>query len=600
MAVGTDGAVYFADYGNRLIRRVLPSGLIQTVAGKGPLEGSGNTGEVGPALEALIDPAGLAIDGAGDIYVADPTRHRVRKILTRSGTIDYYTGTGAPGFAGDGGAGEVATLNTPTGVAVDSRGVVLIADRNNHRVRRVANGLMATVAGKGHASGDNGPAIAAQLTFPEAVAAGADGTVYVADTANHCVRAISPAGRITTLAGLCGTQGLAGDFGPAAAARLNSPSGVAVAKNGSIYIADTGNDRVRRVEPNGTISTVVGGSGVLRPRGLAVDPDDLYLYLTNDFEGTRISRHLLSRPGDVSNFTGGGFGRPGFDGDGGPATFATLTAPWDVAVDRRGNVYILDRGTQRIRRVTPDGIIRTAFTSVGVSRMAVDEEGNVFFSQANGAAENLVVRSANGTGILTLVAGGLKPGFDGDGRLSTLARFDGPAGVAAMPGGRVAVADRNNHRVRVLNRVAPQRLDLVSGDRQSAVVGFALAQPLRVRLTLPGGVPLAGVPVSFAVRSGEAVLGSNAPETDADGVAQTTVQMGARAGAVVVRATFGELTPVDFSLTAQEASIPIVTGKPRIAAGGVISVGNTQKTISPNSLISTAVSRRSGTAINRR
>ena len=376
-----------------MLRRVLPNGTLLTVAGKGPVEGAGGSGEIGSALESLIDPAGFTIEASGNIVIADPTRHRLRRINTNAGTIDYLIGTGLPGFAGDGGPGEAATLNGPVAVATDGRGNLIFADRSNHRIRRIAaGGNMETLAGRGRSSADGALALDAVLTFPEGTAVGADGTAYVADTGGHCVKAIGTNGRIRTFAGLCGSQGIAGDGGPAAQSKLTSPTAITISREGFIYIADTGNDCIRRVSPNGNIATVAGGLGLVRPRGLAIDPDDQYLYFTNEFEGSRISRHQMNRPGDFQTFAGG-LGRVGFSGDGGAATFAVFDVPSDVAMDRQFTLWIMDRGNGRLRKIDRSGLLSTVALVPGGQRLAVDAAGSVLVTQAS-ATEHRVLRFA--------------------------------------------------------------------------------------------------------------------------------------------------------------------------------------------------------------
>ena len=317
VSVATDGAgnLYIADRGNNRIRKVDSSGTISTIAGTGEY---GFGGDGGPATEAGLDsPNGVATDGAGNLYIADTSNHRIRKVDS-SGIISTIAGTGDSrsfGFDGDGGPATNARLSYPSGVAVDGAGNLYIAERSNHRIRKVdSSGTISTIAGLGMRrrgfSGDGRPAVKAQLDQPEDVAVDGAGNLYIADSLNRRVRKVDSLGTITTIAGTGHApayRGQPGDGGPATNAQLSFPTGVAVDGAGNLYIADSGNHRIRKVDSAGTISTIAGT------------------------------------------------GRDGFRGDGGPATEAWLTNPYDVAVDGAGNLYIADYANRRIRKLTPGG-----------------------------------------------------------------------------------------------------------------------------------------------------------------------------------------------------------------------------------------------------
>lgn len=307
VALDGRGSLYIADYQNHRVRRVDPNGIITTVAGDGA---KGYGGDGGPATAAsLKDPAGVALDGEGNVYIADRSNQRVRKVGP-DGIITTVAGDGTPGFGGDGGPATVASLNFPHAMVVDGAGDLYIADDYNHRVRKVAaDGIITTVAGDGADgfSGDGGPAVAASLHFPHAVAFDGIGNLYIADRYNYRVRKVSPEGIITTVAGN-GTIGFSGDGGPAATAALNLPQCVVVDGVGNLYITDYGNERVRRVGTDGIITTVAGA------------------------------------------------GAKGFGGDGGPAALAMLDQPLGIAVDVTGELYIADFGNHRVRKVSGEAV----------------------------------------------------------------------------------------------------------------------------------------------------------------------------------------------------------------------------------------------------
>jgi sugar lactone lactonase YvrE len=340
-------------------------GVIRTVAGSNQ---RGFSGDGGSATSAAFDqPRAAAVGPDGSVYIADTFNHRIRRV-DPSGAVMTIVGTGGPSFSGDGGPAAAATLNLPHGVAVDATGAGLyVADTGNHRVRRVdlATGIIVTFAGgpAPGAGGDGGPATAAQLQDPKGVYAAPSGDLYIADSGNERIRRVDRAGTITTLAGT-GVTGFSGDGGPAAAAQFDGPRSLAMDGADNLYVADDNNDRVRRIDPAGVITTVAG-SGV-----------------------------------------------EGFAGDGGPAGAAQLNHPRGVTVDGRGVLFIADSMSHRIRRVDPSGVIST-------------------------------------------VAGCGRQGYGGDGGPATVARLFEPRGVAVDATGRLFVADTYNDRIRLVDDPRP-------------------------------------------------------------------------------------------------------------------------------------------------
>jgi sugar lactone lactonase YvrE len=624
IAVDAQGNLYVRDSGNYRVRKVTPDGKITRFAGTGR---RGDEGDGGPATSAQLSTPGqgLAVDGQGNVYIADA--YHIRKV-SRNGIITTIAGTGQYGFSGEGVPARLATFGVLAGLAADEKGNVYVADQYCPCVRKVsAAGLVTTFAGvpkRGGFSGDGGPATLAQLKMPTGVAVDRDGNVFIADGLNNRVRKVSPQGTITTVAGGGGTLG---DGGPATSARLNVPEGVAVDAKGNLYIADLGHNRVRKVSPGGTITTVAGGGtstvdgvratsallnlgesyiavdakGVLYisetgnnrvrkvvagtppppsvtlPRcskaeatavakrlklGMAESlPDPVYAVICGSFRGpksrtmvitlatgdgsapfkgwavvalvkgkwrlvmesddaARISaagrniRETVKVPGggtrsrlwhwDGTKFEAGawtqetpaskatkpariiittvaGSGAHGFGGDGGAARAAKLAFPTGVAVDAKGNIYIADRINNRVRKVTPGGTITTfagtgeaGFTNDGEPAttaelnkpedVAVDRRGNVYIADTG----NQRIRRVSLDGTITTFAGTGRYGFSGDGGRAISASMAEPIAVAVDRRGNVYIGDWRNSRVR---KVTGGRITTLAGTGRRGFSG---------------------------------------------------------------------------------------------------------------------------------
>ncbi len=471
VAVDATGNLFIADVGNQRIRKVDTHGIITTVAGNGAY---GYSGDGGRATNASLNyPERVAVDARGNLFIADYVNNRIRQVGT-NGIITTVAGNGTNGYSGDGGSATNASLFNPSGVAVDGFGNLYIADIFNFRIRRVGtNDLITTVAGGGfNYPGYGGPATNAILNYPEGVAVDGSGNLFLAADNDH-ICMVNTHGIITSVAG----GGFTGDGGPATNAILYGPTGVAADGLGDLFIADSGNNLIRRVDPNGILATVAGdgtagysGDGGLAtnaslnyPGGVAVDGiGNLFIA---DSDNNVIRR--LDTNGLITTFAGGGWPTYPDIGDGGSATNASLGYPWDVAVDGSGNVFIADAADSRIRKVDINGLITTVagngdygyFGDGGPATnsslnypegVAVDGAGNLFIADT----DNNVIRRVDTNGIITTVAGGgFAAGTDGlgDGGPATNAFLNYVPGVAVDGFGNLFIADSDDNLIRQVN-----------------------------------------------------------------------------------------------------------------------------------------------------
>lgn len=511
LAVTRSGDLLIADRWNHRIRKVdAVSKVISTLAGTGE---AGSAGDGGPAVAAQLSfPTGVAVGRDGAVYVADSKNNRVRRVDAATGVIDTLAGTGRAGSSGDGGEASAAELDLPVSVASDLDGGVLIADARSNRIRRVdPSGVITTVAGSGGAGGfggDGGPATQARLSQPLGVAV-TDTGIAIADSGNHRVRVVDRAGTISTIAG-GEAAGFAGDGGPAATALLSFPTGLAWSEDLGLLVADTNNNRVRRVAADGAIDTAAG-NGLSSYSGDGGSAPDAQLYEPIGVAGTPDGgiviadslNHVVRRidPDLTIHLVAGSPDRTGYEGDGGPATQATLEFPTGVATDAAGAVYIADVGNHAVRKVDGRGVITTiagtgtagstgdggpavAAQLSGPTGLSVDRSGNVFVADAG---NHRIRRIDAATGVITTVAGNGTAGAAGDGGLAVDAELNAASGVAADER-QVVIADVGNHRIRVVD-LTTGTITTLAGTGE---IGFSSDGTLAVasRLDHPAGVAL--------------------------------------------------------------------------------------------------------------
>jgi len=446
IAVDSTGNAYVTS--GCALRKITSSALVSTLAGQSgwcaSVDGSGNT-------SGFVAPSGVAVDAAGVVYVADNGANTMRKI-TADGTVTTFAGVASQGGSTDG-AGSVARFNGPTGLAIDAAGNLYVADSGNHTVRKItAGGLVTTLAGLAGNSGSvDGSAAVARFNIPQAVAVDSSGNLFVADAGNHTVRKIAPDGTVSTLAGLAGSSG--SNEGTGSAARFNVPIGVAVDSSHAIYVSDSGNQTVRKVTPDGVVTTVAGLAGnagstdasgsaarFYYPSGIALDASGT-LYVSDSWN------HALRKvvPGGlVSTWAGLPEHAGTADGSGSSARFHLAC---DLTVDALGNLYVADAANNLIRKVTPAGVVSSYFMGSDTFNLpmgvAIDAAGNIFVADQRVH----VVRKITQSGVVSIYAG--SPGMAGsaDGDPST-ARLSSPRSLAVDSSGNVYVSENGNHTIR--------------------------------------------------------------------------------------------------------------------------------------------------------
>jgi len=536
LAVGPDNNLYVSDILNHCVRKLsrpVTNGLpwtVTTLVGSGTAGFSDGTG----SAAKFSAPHGLAFDNAGRLYVADTGNHRIRRITVNDRLVETFAGTGTPGATE--GSRTAATFNTPFGVVFDSAGNLYIADRDNHRIRKInTSGIVSTLAGS-IAGAVNGTGAAAQFNRPIGLAADALGNLYVADENNHSIRKVTtPAGLVSTVAGL-GTSGMVN--GSSNFARFNGPTSLIVDLHGNLIVADAKNHRIRKIVVNAIlVPAIVNGGNLtatINAEALGLDPNTVYYFRWRSLSDQSTqplgqSFYLLDAPG-VTTTAATGITRSAAtvnaavdpQGSATTVTFeystdpnlegplkvepagSAMSDPQGMAVDGEGNLYIADRGAHRIFKRTPEGAM-IFFAGDGTpgfadgpgntarfdhpSDIAVDVAGNLYVADEL----NHRIRKITPGGNVTTIAGSNIAGF-ADAPLATNGQLLFPTGIAVDAAGtNIYIADRGNHRIRLVSGGALYTLagNGTAGYVQGAATSAQFRNPTGVAIDALGNVYVA-------------------------------------------------------------------------------------------------------------
>ena len=505
IAVDSASNIYFTDYSGRF-RKVTAAGIISTVAGSIGSASYTYSGDGGSAINAGFNqPYGVVFDSAGNIYIADYSNSRVRKITVATGIITTVVGTGTGGFAGDAGQATSAQINNPTGLAFDSAGNLYIADYNNHRIRKVnTSGIITTVAGLAGfgytAAHDGGAATSATLNNPRGVVADAAGNIYIADTGNNRIRKVAVGTGIIT----------------SVTASVNTPYAIVIDTLGILCVADYGNNRVIKVTSDGTVTTVAGGTGNTAYNGDGITATSANLWIPNmvalDSAGNIYITDNNYRIRKVTVATGiittvVGTGTQGFNGDSRTvATGTSLYSPWGLALDSSGsNLYIADRDNNRVRQVNlATGAIYTvagtgnggatgdggAATSAAInlpSGVALDASGNLYIADYSNQRIRKVIAS---TGIMITVVGSGANGYAGDNGYALGAKLSNPQAVTLDASNNIYFAEGGNNRVRKVTASTGIVTTVAGNGTTTYVADPTMDAVSNAQLNGPGGLAL--------------------------------------------------------------------------------------------------------------
>jgi sugar lactone lactonase YvrE len=585
ISLDSAGNLYIADIFNNSIREFSPSSGNLTV-----VAGGGNGGDGGPATSAqLSSPEDVAVDSAGNLYIADSGHNTVRKVTAGTGIISTVAGSGTSGYSGDGGAATSAELYSPAGVALDSAGDLFIADTGNNVVREVSakTGAISTAAGNGYGAGsgktgtgiggykgDGGPAASAELFNPEGVAFDSAGNLYIADNGNAAIREVSMTGIITTVAGN-GTSGYNGSGEAAGSSELASPEKVAVGKTGNLYIADTSNNLVREVVFYPSLPTTAAPTPAISPAAGTIQSEtsviitdsnpDAQIYYTTDgstpttasaifsfgilVESTETVQAIALAPGSVPSAVASAaytykepvnvtptFSPPGgkyastqtvsiccaddrftvifYWIDGPNSSSSTTSARYDDAIivnanetlnavvgsanaatsavgsasytiTSPANQLIYSVAGDRVAGYSGDGGIPTVANLRVPQAVAVDTAGNLYIADT---VNNAIREVSATTGLITTIAGGIHEGYSGDGGPAIDAKLSSPTDLAIDKAGDIYIADSGNNVIRRISASTSQ-ISTVAGTGQAGFAGDGAAAT-ESELSSPSGIAL--------------------------------------------------------------------------------------------------------------
>ncbi|QPJ63197.1 MAG: hypothetical protein G3M70_15470 [Candidatus Nitronauta litoralis] len=502
VTVDKSGNIFLSHRSQNRVRKVGLDGKITTVAGNGA---AGFSGDGGPALDAALNfPAGLCIGPDEDLYIADRNNHRIRKV-DKHGIITTVAGNGLPEFTGDGLKAVEASLHFPSDIACQNNGGLIFSDRSNSRIRKVdTNGIITTIAGMGEPDfgGDYGMATEALLKYPFGVELDAKGNLYIADRGNNRIRMVRPDKTIVTIAG-DGNHFFSGDYGPAPRASLAYPTDVVKDEEGNLYIADRNNNRIRRVDPLGIITTLMGigeyeyngdnevasETSLHLPFALAMAPGNRLIVV--DRSHFRV-RQVDLKTGDIKTIAGNG--KALFKGDGGPGLGASLRSPTGIVVKGDGSVIFSDKQSHRIRRVDPNGFIHT-IAGTGKQgnegdggpadhaalflpgEMALDSKENLYVVSPVGRGS--LIRKISPDGIITTFAGMGGHGSKGDGGKAIDAAFSMLKDITIDSNGNMYLVDYSNRNIRkitpngIISTIAPNAINSLP-DHEVHINGIAV------------------------------------------------------------------------------------------------------------------------------
>ena len=461
-AVDAAGNLFVADTGNSLIRKISPSGLVSTFAGVAGAPPGAADGNVLAASFRL--PQALCFDATGRLFVLDAGNGTVR-IIDGNGVVSTFVGT--PGIVGSSdGVGAAASFNMPNGMAIDAAGNLYVNDTGNETIRKITPaGVVSTLAGAvGSPGSTDGTGSAARFNALAGIASDSIGTLYVTDSEDQTIRKITPAGVVTTLAGILGSVG-ARD-GPAAAALFNHPTSIAIDAAGTLYVTDSQNDAVRAITPAGIVSTIAGSPGISGSAdgiGAAARFNDSFaistdsqsnLYVSDGFNNTI---RKITVGGNVTTLAGSASIMGAVDGQSSAASF---DEPYGITADPTGNLYVADVNNATIRKITPGGLVSTFAGTAKIMGSTDGSGGAARFSEPIGvysdSAGTLYVSDTNNNairkitpagGVTTLAGGGTRGSADGTG---AAARFFAPIGVTGDASGNIFVADTANSTIRAI------------------------------------------------------------------------------------------------------------------------------------------------------